>query len=437
MGPIGPRGGHDRDAEDGEESVLFDTTRLGKHLTRRIRTGVELKASTGETVDPEQAGRISLTPPVIAAFVILGTFALAVAIQEEVKSHSGVYYWSVMSDTRLPRKFAVPAYSDATAWFIVISIALLPLLYVRLCRQIEMLLDVGTIERMTSERAEAFSKLCSGWETRFRKVSNRKGTVVLAVSSGLLALGALVSAYRVGPVRGLLRASLSTMAHMRLQRHWWLDPFHEPIVSIAFWLILSFGVFLLAKQLLVLTATYHLFGYLRQAEVKATIDINNSDGHYGLEPFRQFLKNVLILGIIWILITSTFLFVWIGPDPVSVSMGIVATAACVGALALPMGLIADSIRKGKGECLASIENHQHVIEQSIHRRLTLWASTRATAIETSDDTVIVEYWKLLQSQHADVLDIPSTGFRYREFLYSTVTLLLVPVTLLVIGALIR
>jgi hypothetical protein len=420
---------------DDEQTLFFDTTRLGKHLTRRMSALGHLSVSTGETLASEDAGRISIAPPVISGLVIIAAFALAVGLQEGLASHAGVSYWSVLSDTHLPKKLAVPAYSDATAWFLVLAISLLPFLYVRLCRQIEVLLNVGTIEHMAPQRSEDFRDRCRQWQTRFGRVSRRSGNGILTVVSGVLSFVALLLAFRIGPVRGLLRAALAPTKHWQLQTNWWLDPWHEPFVSGVFWLILSVAIFVLAKQLFLLTATYRLFDYLRQIDVKATIDLRNSDGHYGLEPFRQFLKSIFILGVVWILITSTILFVWIGPNPATVSMGIVATAICIGALALPMALIADSIRKGKGDCLALVENHEHVIEASVHERLMSWSSTAATTgQETSDDTLIITYWQLLQAQHENVLNIPSTGFRYREFLYSTVTLLLVPAALLVVGA---
>jgi hypothetical protein len=197
--------------------------------------------------------------------------------------------------------------------------------------------------------------------------------------------------------------------------------------------VLAIGVFLLTRIGVLLFGTFILFDYLREIRLPVSIDRQNSDGHYGLAEFRRLLEDIVLLGIFGLLSTSIILFIWIGPDSLTIALGIIAVLIAILLLAVPMTLISEGIRVGKKTELTEIQNKLTTIENRMLHVSASWASSSRSRRAT-DDPLIVSYWQSLREEHEKILDIPSTGFRYREFAYSVITMLVVPSVLLIIGA---
>lgn len=383
---------------------------------------------------PADSLPMSLLPAALLGLLVCFAFVLVTGIEESIRPVRGTNFWSVIFGSDVHQALAVPGLQDAVAWTIVLVAAAGPLYLARTCRLSFRLFEAFSFDGISEAQSKSVGQAFARFNASIKVAGSR-------FVSGSLSVGCAASAFvlvryleRLGPWRGVLErvpvsgGSQATRVSA-LTHDWWLNAHRHPVTAWTFGLIVSFYLFTAVKQLILGGALLLLVYRVRSVRLEVPIDERDTDGHHGLRRIRQVLFLVVAEALSYLVTSSAVLFIWIGAHPFTVALGATFALLALLSLATPMFLLTEAIERGKRRQLTYISNHLRQIEQNIPKAIGLLDT------KTDGDVPALEYWRWLRERQAAIHDIPSSGFRYREFIYSATTMLIVPALLLVVGAL--
>jgi hypothetical protein len=377
--------------------------------------------------------RVSLVPATaIGAGVVFG-YLIVAAVQEAFTPTHGTGLLSVVfDDATVQEKLRVALYSDPSAFAVVLCAAMIPVLFVRMLRQVRVLLKDDFRDRVSEEERAALDKSVGTFNATMRALGSRVTTGVVACLAAAAAVLVSVASYNRGPLAGVLHtiefvgdnAQPKQLPIGQVPTDWWLNFDRQPLASLGFVSLLTFAIFVIIKHALCSGVLLWLLLGIRKIRWVASIDPYNTDGAFGLTPLRRVLTNQVALVATELLGVSIIALLWFGHGVLAV--GAVATAVLVGVLAIgmPMALAAEGIGRAKRECMRAIQSDLDGLEELVRR------SAMRNAPEKSSE-VLFQYWKTLRERHDSLVRVPNMGFKVREFLLSTTTMLVIPILLLV------